>query len=459
MAGGAGIYLALRAYLRSGVEGPPLLRHIKGQRIFDLVLVGLSWRLARGLERYLWTRRLQPQLRLLLAAALAAGLAPALALGVGVGKPVANGFDAAFALTWAVGIACAFGAAWFAKFHRFAALILLGGAGLVTCITFVWLSAPDLALTQLVVETVTTVLLLLGLRWLPKREQQAGSGPGWTIPWYRLRDLALAAFAGTGLAALAYAAMIRTAPESISPFFVRNAYTEGGGTNIVNVILVDFRGFDTLGEITVLGVVALTVYALLRRFRPAPESIPVPEQQLAQDRFDDGPQRLQGDTVRDTMATPALIMALLFPVIGVAAVFLLLRGHDAPGGGFVAGITMAVAFILQYMARGTTWVETRLRVLPARWMGVGLLVGGGTGMAAWLFGHPFLTSYFAYADLPLIGSVPLASALLFDVGVFALVVGATVLMLIAIARQSVRSHRAPLAQEPNTQAHRQARSP
>ena len=79
------------------------------------------------------------------------------------------------------------------------------------------------------------------------------------------------------------------------------------------------------------------------------------------------------------MAIPALMMALLFPVIGVAAVFLLLRGHDLPGGGFVAGVTMAVAFILQYMARGTIWVEARLRVLPVRWMGVGLLLAGGTG--------------------------------------------------------------------------------
>ena len=126
------------------------------------------------------------------------------------------------------------------------------------------------------------------------------------------------------------------------------------------------------------------------------------------------------------MAIPALMMAMLFPVIGAAAVFLLLRGHDLPGGGFVAGITMAVAFILQYMARGTIWVEARLRVLPVRWMGIGLLLAVSVGAAAWLFGRPFLSSYFSYVDIPLIGAVPLASALPFDLGVFALVVGATV---------------------------------
>jgi multicomponent K+:H+ antiporter subunit A len=108
---------------------------------------------------------------------------------------------------------------------------------------------------------------------------------------------------------------------------------------------------------------------------------------------------------------------------------------------------MAAAFILQYMARGTIWVEARLLVLPMRWIGTGLLLAAGVGAAAWLFGRPFLTSSFSYVDIPWIGAVPLASALIFDLGVFALVVGATVLMLIAIAHQSVRSHRAPAGGE------------
>jgi multicomponent K+:H+ antiporter subunit A len=238
--------------------------------------------------------------------------------------------------------------------------------------------------------------------------------------------------------------MILPAPDTISRYFVENAYTRGGGTNIVNVILVDFRGFDTLGEITVVAVVALTVYALLRRFRPAPDSIPVPEQQRAQNLADEAhPDRSKGDTVKGAMATPAVMMAVLFPVIGVAAIFLLLRGHDQPGGGFIAGITMAVAFIMLYMARGAEWVEARLRILPVRWMGLGLTLACGTGAAAWLFSRPFLTSSFSYADMPLLGRIPIASALWFDLGVFALVVGATVLMLIALAHQSLRSHRLP----------------
>ena len=448
IAGGAATYALLHSYLRVN-EGPPLLRHIKGRRIFERFLVTVSWRLARRLESLLGTRRLQPQLQLLACAALAAGLVPVYARGIGTEESARMAFDSVFVIVWAVGIACALAAAYQAKFHRLAALVLLGGAGLATCISFVWLSAPDLALTQLVVECVTTVLLLLGLRWLPKRLQFGSAGTAASgIRWYRARDFAIAVAAGSGLAALSYAVMTRSQPDNIAGFFVENAYAQGGGANIVNVILVDFRAFDTFGEITVLGIVALTIYALLRRFRPAIESIPVPEQQRSQDIYDDAhPNRRRGDTVKSVMAVPALMTAILFPVIGAVAAFLLLRGHDLPGGGFVAGVTMAVAFIVQYIAHGTIWVETRLRILPIRWMGIGLLLAFSVGAAAWLFDRPFLTSSFSYVQIPLIGSVPLASALLFDLGVFALVVGATVLMLIAIAHQSMRSHRAPSGRE------------
>jgi multicomponent K+:H+ antiporter subunit A len=149
------------------------------------------------------------------------------------------------------------------------------------------------------------------------------------------------------------------------------------------------------------------------------------------------------------MLVPATLMRLLFPVIGLFAIFLLLRGHDQPGGGFAAGLTMSIAVILQYMAGGTRWAEARLRVRPLRWLGAGLLLAAGTGGAALLFGRPFLTSYFSYLHLPGIGPVPLASALVFDLGVFLLVVGATALMLVALAHQSIRSHQAPRRADPD----------
>ncbi|WP_376961537.1 monovalent cation/H+ antiporter subunit A [Azospirillum sp. A26] len=453
-AAGLILYRLLQSHLAKGIEGPPLIRSLEGRRMFERTMVFLSWRLARTAEGVLGTRRLQPQLRLVVAAAVLAAGWTVWTRGVGPGNLVPSGIDPVLALIWLLGAACALGAAWQAKFHRLAALILLGGTGLVVCVTFVWFSAPDLALTQLLVEVVTTILLLLGLRWLPKRMDGAGSrGSEAVTLTRRLRDLGIATAAGAGMAGLAFGVMTRFPPELLARHFLELAYSEGGGTNVVNVILVDFRGFDTMGEIAVLGVVAMTAYALLRRFRPASDSVDVPEQQRDQSAFDASrPDRKDGDTVADWLFIPSLIARLLFPVILLVALFLLLRGHDLPGGGFAAGLTVAIAMILQYMFGGTQWVEARLRVLPMRWMGIGLLLAAGTGLGAWMFDRPFLTSYFAYSQTPVLGKVPVASALLFDIGVFALVVGATILILIALARQSLRGHRAAAPRPPEVPA-------
>ena len=111
-----------------------------------------------------------------------------------------------------------------------------------------------------------------------------------------------------------------------------------------------------------------------------------------------------------------VIARYALPLSVLVAVRIFFQGHDLPGGGFVAGLATAIAVILQYMIGGAQWTETHLRIHPRRWMGVGLLLAAGTGAASWLFGYPFLTSYFAYAELPGIGAVPIASALLFDLG-------------------------------------------
>lgn len=443
LAGGVALYLLLQRRLRGEIEGEPVLRRLEGKRIFERAMVFLSWRLARRLEAIASTRRLQPQLRLIVAVAFLAGGTAVWLRGFGPGNLPPSPVDPVLALVWMVGGACALGAATLAKFHRLAALILVGGAGLAVCVTFVWFSAPDLALTQLTVEVVTTVLLLLGLRWLPQRVQVPGDGgPEVLTRARRARDLLLALGAGGGLAALSYAVMTRTPPDLLAQDFLARAYIEGGGTNVVNVTLVDFRGFDTLGEIFVVAAVALATYALLRRFRPAPDSLDPPRQQ--QDQL-----RAEADTaqparpVADWLLVPFTLTRLAFPVMALVAAFLLLRGHDLPGGGFSAGMIIAIAVILQYMIGGTAWTEDRLAWLrPRVWIGAGLLLAAGTGLASLGFGRPFLTSYFGYLELPVIGQVPTASALVFDIGVFALVVGATLLMLVALAHQSVRGRRA-----------------
>lgn len=446
LAGGVLLYVIFGKRINNNPRGAPWgWQKLNGGWMFERAMTGLA-KGAAMLVRVFGTERLQPQLRGIVLVALLAGAVAGVSAGIGVLPMVAapDLADLAFAGIWLVGAGCAVAAAWQAKYHRLAAVVLMGGAGLASCISFVWLSAPDLALTQLLVEVVTTVLLLLGLRWLPKRLETIPV-PAGLERRSRLRrrvDLIIAGAVGLSLAVVAYAIMTRPAVEGISRFFVEHAYKDAGGRNIVNVILVDFRAFDTFGEITVLGIVGLTIFALLRRFRPASDSLPEPSQKRVQNKSDrDRDNRTEGDTLKETMLIPRVVMRWMFPFILLLAAHLFLRGHDLPGGGFAAGIAVAIAFVLQYMASGARWVEERLTIRPIVWIGLGLLISVVSGVGAWVFGQPFLTTWFQYADLPILGRVPLASAVVFDLGVVVLVVGATVLMLVALAHQSLRKSR------------------
>jgi multicomponent K+:H+ antiporter subunit A len=223
----------------------------------------------------------------------------------------------------------------------------------------------------------------------------------------------LALAAGAGVAALSYA-MLTRGFDSISPYFLRTAVPEGGGANVVNVILVDYRGYDTLGEITVLGIAGVVIYALLAGYVPAHSMRPPPDEPKS--RF------------------LPLIARLLLPLAVLVSLFLFLRGHNAPGGGFIAGLVLALALLLQYVAHGAQWVEQRLATDFRAWIGWGLLIAGGAGIGSWFLGAPFLTSTYAYWTLPVFGAVPLASAVVFDLGVYLTVVGATMIALVSIGR-------------------------
>jgi len=446
MGGGIVLYLLLRRRLKEGRFGrPPLIQLLDGRRFFHATLVGIGL-FGRRTLRWVGTDRLQIQVLCLIGLTIVAVAAPFRWFDLAPADRDQLPLAIEFAGLWGVGMACAIGAAWQAKYHRLAALILAGGAGLVTCVTFVWFSAPDLALTQLTVEIVTTVLILLGLRWLPKRLELPDDPRRRSLRARarRLRDFAIAVLAGGGLATITYAILTRNFPQSISPFYLANALPEGGGTNVVNVMLVDFRGFDTLGEVTVLSAVALTVYALLRRFRPPRESIEQPRQQrgFTDDVVTDlvNP-RAARDTAIGYLLVPAVLVRLVLPVSWVIAVYLLLRGHNEPGGGFIAGLVVAIGFILQYMVAGTLWVEAHMKLRPPRWIAIGLLLAVVTGLGAVVVGYPFLTSHTAHFRLPVFGEVHLPSAMFFDIGVFSVVVGSTMLILTALAHQSLRSRR------------------
>lgn len=294
-------------------------------------------------------------------------------------------------------------------FHRqrLIALMILGAAGLMVALGFARFSAPDLALTQISVEVVTLILLMLALYFMPDRTPVESSR------LRILRDVGLAGGVGVLIALLAYAVMTRPY-QSIAAFFLENSVPGGGGTNVVNVILVDFRGFDTLGEIGVLAIAAVGIYALLHGLH-----LPHPERDVHGRLWSTDSHPM----ILDKLSRVLLPMALLI------SAFIFLRGHNLPGGGFISGLITAVALILQYISHGVTWTQARQPLSYHVVAGSGVLLAGLTGLGSWLFDYPFLTTTFGHFHIPLIGEIELASAMLFDLGVYLTVVGATLLIL------------------------------
>jgi len=264
--------------------------------------------------------------------------------------------------------------------NRLLSLILMGVVGLMVSVGFVFFSAPDLAMTQITVDVVTIILLLLALNFLPK-----------------------------------------TTPIESSSL--------GGGTNVVNVILVDFRGFDTFGEIIVLGIAALLIYALTETLLDGP----VRARLL--NRVPD--QAISGGMHPMMMV---VLTRVLMPIVLLVGFYIFLRGHNQPGGGFIAGLVVSIAVVMQYMASGFSWAAARQRYPYHGVIGAGVLIAGLTGIGSWVFGKPFLTSDFTYVRIPPFQEFELATAALFDVGVFLAVVGAVMLSLESFSRLARRAH-------------------
>jgi multicomponent K+:H+ antiporter subunit A len=296
--------------------------------------------------------------------------------------------------------------------ERVPAVVSVGVIGLVVSLAFVKLSAPDLALTQLLVEVITVMLLLLAMYFLPQRSPRESSASR------HLVDGLLALAAGTGSGTLAYA-MLRAPASSISGFYLDQAKPGGGGYNVVNVILVDFRALDTLGEITVLGIAAVAIVAILDR-------IQLPARKLD---WDGRPWASGHSLLLEVLSRPLLPLALL------VSVYLLLRGHNLPGGGFIAGLVTGTAILVQYLAHGNDWVEARLPPHYTSVAAAGIAIAALTGLAAIAFDAPFLTSTFAYLTWPVVGKFEVASAMLFDVGVYLAVIGVVLSILATIGRQ------------------------
>ncbi|MDP3536048.1 MAG: monovalent cation/H+ antiporter subunit A [Halomonas sp.] len=291
---------------------------------------------------------------------------------------------------------------------RLVSLLMLSMVGLTVSLTFIRFSAPDLAMTQLSVEVASMILLILALFFLPQRP------PRWVSSRRIVRDVLLAGSLGLVIAGLNYALLTREV-LSISDYFLTNSVPGGGGTNVVNVILVDFRGFDTLGEITVLTLAGLATYKLLNRLRLFKPSGNLEGIRWSRHRY---PMILE------------VVAQIILPLALLVSVYIFLRGHNQPGGGFIAGLITAIALLLQYIARGYEWTSRRLPLSYPVISVIGLVIAVLTGLGSWLFGYPFLTSSFGYFNIPLVGKTELATALLFDLGVYLAVVGATLMILV-----------------------------
>ena len=308
--------------------------------------------------------------------------------------------------------------------NRLLSLILIGIVGLVVSVGFVFFSAPDLAMTQLTVEVVTIILLLLALNFLPNHTPVESS------VLRRTRDGTVAVAAGLGAAALSYHYLLRdTIAPSISDFHLANSYKGGGGTNVVNVILVDFRGFDTYGEIIVLGIAALIIYALTETLLDGPVRARLLNRK---------PDQPRSGGMHPMMMV--VVTRVIMPVVLMVGFYIFWRGHNVPGGGFIAGLVVSIAVVMQYMASGFSWTSARLRYPYHGVIGTGVLIAGLTGIGSWFFGKPFLTSDFTYVRIPPFEKFELATAALFDLGVFLAVVGAVMLSLESFSRLSRRAH-------------------
>jgi multicomponent K+:H+ antiporter subunit A len=407
--GGVGLYLFLRRY--TDLHGD--VRRSLGRSLFLRLVRGLQ-RTAQALTDALENGSLQRYLGLLVLAALALAVLPLWNADMFAGSNAGQPLPAIGAVICAMVFANTAAVLWLRR-RRLLALIVLGGIGLFVSLVFALLSAPDLALTQLLVEMVTIALMLLALNYLP--EETPDEEPAWR----RWRDGLIALGAGGGIAAVVYAILTRPF-ESVSVEMLARSLSEGGGSNVVNVILVDFRGYDTLGEIAVFGLAGIVVHALLSNARMRPT--------------------LRIDAPADPLVIPNLVGSLLFPLALAVSVYMFLRGHNEPGGGFIAGLVLAVPLLLQYVLSGLGAVQARLPVNYLGTIAIGLLIATLTGIGSWMLGYPFLTSSTPHPVLPVFGEVPLASAMAFDLGVFLVVAGSALLALSTLGGVSLREPRA-----------------
>jgi len=412
LVGGAVIYWLLRHRYDLHLHVPA---RYTGRLLFQHAYDGVV-ALASRLTNRLQNGSLQRSLAFVVATLVGLGAWPFVVSGIAGGGRAPTALMPLGVVVWGAAMVGACGAVWL-HHMRVVAIILAGVVGLAASIAFAYFSAPDLSMTQLAIEVVTTLLLLMALALLPQSTRQESTRGR------RTRDGALAIGAGVGVAGLSWAVLTR-GQESIAWYFLEHSVPGGGGANVVNVLLVDFRGFDTFGEIIVLGMAAMGAWILLAGLRA--------------DRASVAPQPSAN---RILFAATARV---LLPFGVLVAVYVFMRGHNLPGGGFLAGLIAALALVMQSMGDGLRPMLARARIDFPGLIGAGVLLAGVTGLASVLADAPFLTSATGHWHVPLIGDLPLASAMVFDLGVFMAVLGTTLLTLTALGQARCKT---PVSQE------------
>ncbi|MET8083253.1 Na+/H+ antiporter subunit A [Micromonospora sp. NPDC005237] len=303
--------------------------------------------------------------------------------------------------------------------RRLTAMLLVGMTGYGTAMLFILHGAPDLALTQFLVETATIAVFVLVLRRLPERfSARPLRRSRWTR---RVIGVAMGVAAG-GLALVAAGA--RRAPD-ISAVFPDLAVGEAYGRNVVNVTLVDIRAWDTMGEVAVLVVAATGVASLIfERSRTGPR----PRRPESADRAarSNRPVWLRGGpTLYEEQRSLVLevVTRLIFHTVVLFSLFLLFSGHNAPGGGFSGGLVAGLALAVRYLAGGRYELTEAAPVGAGLILGAGLAVAVGSGAVALAAGGSVLESAKLDLSLPLIGDAHLVTSLFFDIGVYLIVIG------------------------------------
>ena len=320
--------------------------------------------------------------------------------------------------------------------NRLAAVLVVGMTGYGCGVIFALHGAPDLALTQFLVETLMLAIFVLVLRTLPAETDERGQ------PGHRLLRAVLGVAVGACVATLAAFAEAARSTTPIAQILPDAAYYRGHGSNTVNVLLVDIRAWDTLGEVSVLVVAATGVASLVfrhRRFGAAPrlsDSLESAGAQTLPSRTSSKAKSyspaagdttwLRGSELRDPSQRSLVLEVatrLIFPLMMVLSVYFFFAGHNTPGGGFAGGLTAGLALFLRYLAGGRYELGETLPFDAGKILGLGLALSAGTAVGSMLLGAPALSSALIEMQVPVLGTVKFVTALFFDLGVYLIVVG------------------------------------